>query len=80
MGALLALANETRTHRTSVRKRGGVPRIVENEQAFFFGIKGWRSAGQLEAVARALLFFTGFLVGRQITLESLVLVNFNGRS
>ena len=76
----MALADETRTHRTSARKRGGVPRIVENEQAFFFGIKGCRRAGQLEATAMASWFLTGFLVGRRITLGSLVLNNCNGRS
>ena len=61
-------------------KRHGVPRIVENKQAFFCGIKGWRSAGQLEATARALWFFTGFLVGRRIALGCLALDDCNGRS
>ena len=64
MGALLVLTNDIRVHRTSAWKRCGVPVIVENEQACFFGIKGWRSAGQLEAAARVIWFFTGFLVGR----------------
>ena len=63
-GHCLALANETRAYRTSAWKRRGVHGIVENEHAFFFGIKGWYSAGQLEAAARAFWFFTGFLVGR----------------
>jgi hypothetical protein len=76
----LALANETRTHRTSAGKRGGVPRIVENEQAFVFGIKGWCSAGQLETAAGAFWFFMGFLVGRRIKLGIFVLDNLNGRS
>ena len=80
MGALLALANETRTHRASAGKRGSVPRIVENEQAFFFGIKGWRSAGQLEAAARVFWFFTEFLVGKQIALGCLALDDCNYRS
>ena len=80
MGALLALANETRTHRASAGKRGGVPRIVEKETAFFFGIKGWYNAGQLETTAGAFWFFAGFLVGRQIAPGCLVLDNCNDRS
>ena len=76
----MALVNETRAHMTSTRKRHGVPGIVENEQAFFFWIKGWCSAGQFEATARVSWFFTGVLVGRRITLGSLALDNFNGRS
>ena len=54
MGVLLALENETRAHRTSAWKKRGVPGIVENEQAFFFGVKVWRSIGKLEAAIRAL--------------------------
>ena len=69
MGALLALTNETRANRTSAWKRYVVHGTVENEQAFVFGIKGRRSAGQLETAARVLGIFTGLLVGRRIALS-----------
>ena len=68
MGTLLPLVNESRAARTSVWKGCAVPGIVENEQAFIFGIKGRHSAGQLEAAARAPGLFTGLLVDRRIAL------------
>ena len=76
----MALANETRANRTPAWKGHAIPRILENEQAFFLGIEIWRSAGQLEAVARALWFFTGLLIGRLVTLGCPALDDWSDRS
>ena len=76
MGALLPLANETRADRTSAWKKCDVHGVVENQQAFIFGIKGWRSAVQLELSPG---LFTGFLVDRRISFGWLALDNCVGR-
>ena len=72
MGTLLHLVDETRANRTSMWKECTVPGIVENTQAFIFGNKG-RSAGQLEAAARAPGLFAGLLVDKRIALGWLAL-------